>query len=310
MIAEVLACGGLARDSLFRVAQLPLPGGGTHILEAATCGGGVEANLAVSLARLGRRVGLISRVGADAPGGELLAELQAEGVEVSGVRMDPGTETDYCLILVDAHGERVMACRPGALRGLRLEAADLHRLRSTRVVCFSGYLPRELQLELALGLEGPLLAYDLPDSFSDLRARGLQPADLQRIVGRLALLVMNERGLEGLGGWGRVVELARAQPTLRLAVTLGSRGSRLHHRGREAQIPALGAGVVDSTGAGDAYHAGLVDAWLLRGEEMEAAGLWAAAVAGLSCRALGARAGLPNPAEVQALLEASPPRSP
>jgi ribokinase/sulfofructose kinase len=64
-------------------------------------------------------------------------------------------------------------------------------------------------------------------------------------------------------------------------------------------VPAFDVDVVDATGAGDAFVAGLVDAWLLAGEPAAEAGRHAAAVAALNCTATGARGGLPDRAAVE-----------
>jgi len=68
MNKDVVCVGGTAVDRVYRLSNLPRPGSGAHIVEMAQMGGGVEANVAAALARLGARVGLVSRVGDDADG--------------------------------------------------------------------------------------------------------------------------------------------------------------------------------------------------------------------------------------------------
>jgi sugar/nucleoside kinase (ribokinase family) len=88
-----------------------------------------------------------------------------------------------------------------------------------------------------------------------------------------------------------------------VAVTLGDEGSLARCGGREIRTRAFPVACVDTTGAGDAFRGGFA-AGVLRAPDgdIEDALLYANAVAALNCRGLGARGGLPTPAEVDALL--------
>jgi ribokinase/sulfofructose kinase len=68
-------------------------------------------------------------------------------------------------------------------------------------------------------------------------------------------------------------------------------------------VPAFDVDVVDETGAGDAYVAGLIDAWLLGDRDPTAAGRFAAATAALACTAVGARGDQPTAERVEAFLD-------
>jgi sugar/nucleoside kinase (ribokinase family) len=100
--------------------------------------------------------------------------------------------------------------------------------------------------------------------------------------------------------------MAREYDARLVCVTLGAEGSLARCGGREIRTPALHVDSVDSTGAGDAFRGGFAAGCLRApGGEIEDALLYANAVAGLNCRALGARGGMPTAAEVEgALLEA------
>ena len=86
--------------------------------------------------------------------------------------------------------------------------------------------------------------------------------------------------------------------------TLGEAGSRAFANGREIRTPAFAVPVVDSTGAGDAFRGGFAASWLRLGPqaELETILVYASAIAGLNCRAVGAQAGLPTWPEVEQLV--------
>jgi sugar/nucleoside kinase (ribokinase family) len=87
-------------------------------------------------------------------------------------------------------------------------------------------------------------------------------------------------------------------------MTLGARGALLYHDGVFLESPAfeVPGGCRDTTGAGDAFHSGLLFG-LLTGEEIEASMRLANATAALKCRSLGARTSLPTRAELMSFAE-------
>jgi sugar/nucleoside kinase (ribokinase family) len=88
-----------------------------------------------------------------------------------------------------------------------------------------------------------------------------------------------------------------------VGMTLGEQGAVLYHEGRfveQSAFPVPG-GCRDTTGAGDAFHAGFIYG-MLQGEEVEACLTLGCAVAALKCRALGARTSLPSVQELNGLL--------
>lgn len=95
----------------------------------------------------------------------------------------------------------------------------------------------------------------------------------------------------------------RALGVTRGAITRGREGALLFDRDGDVSVPAFEVDVTDTTGAGDAFTAGLIDAWLLAGDSMETAGRFAGAVAALNCTTDGARGGLPTRDEVREFLD-------
>lgn len=108
-----IACVGIAvQDRLYYVETLP-DGGGKYVArDYKEIGGGPAATAAVAAARLGASVDFIGRLGDDAAGKTLLAELEQEGVNVSLTRVYSHARSSQSAILVDRQGERIIINHP------------------------------------------------------------------------------------------------------------------------------------------------------------------------------------------------------
>ena len=255
------------------------------------------ATAVLALARLGLRVGYAGAVGGDPEAEAALAPLCAAGVDVSGVKRVRGGRTRRALIRIDrATGEREVI--PERDPGVALHADDV---------------------DAALVASARVLLVDAEDIPASLRAarlahpqRGAVVLDADRVApGVDALLAQVDfpivsRAFAETYGSGSVREGLRAvaQRARRLAVvTLGPEGSvaRARDGEREVSTPAFAVEARDTTGAGDAFHAGFAFG-LLEGLPLGAVLRVAHAVAALNCRGLGAQAGLPDRSALEAFL--------
>jgi sugar/nucleoside kinase (ribokinase family) len=100
-----------------------------------------------------------------------------------------------------------------------------------------------------------------------------------------------------------LVEMKARYGCALVGMTMGKRGAVLYCEGQFIEAPAyeVPGGCRDTTGAGDAFHAGFLYG-LLRGEEIDTSMRLANATAALKCRDLGARTALPNAAELDQFL--------
>ena len=275
---DVVCVGGAAVDRVYRLSNMPQPGGGAHIVEQAQVGGGVEANVAAALARLGVRAGLVSRVGDDAEGDWLRDDLRTCGVDLARVVTVPGGCTDYCLAWVVPDGERMLACDNPSLRGMQLDDEDRAYLTRARVLFLSGFVPLPLIYEtLALAHEAGLaVAFDLPDSFDDLAARGLSRAGFWRLLPQIDLLMLNDLSLSSLielpGAEAAFEAFRQRSPGTCVAMSMGARGAWLGRGQQQERVDAFAVRALDTTGAGDAFHAGLIYGLLLQDWPLPRAG--------------------------------------
>ena len=106
MSARLICLGMCAQDAIYHT----IPVVPTKVLATnySECGGGMAANADVAAARLGANVAYWGRVGDDALGARIIAELASEGVRVDHVRRVRGRTSPSAAILVDARGERLI----------------------------------------------------------------------------------------------------------------------------------------------------------------------------------------------------------
>ncbi|MHB1131805.1 MAG: ribokinase [Chloroflexota bacterium] len=298
----VAVVGSANMDLTGVAARLPAAGEtvlGSHFLTGV---GGKGANQAVACARLGVPTRFIGRVGDDGFGRQIAAALRDEGVDVAALVADERRPTGVALIMVGASGENSILVAPGA--NMALSAADVATALADTA---TGIVLAQLEVPLPAVRQAAECA----------RREGTQvvlnPAPAQELLPQLLALVdvitPNERELAGLCGMAIADEDDIRQAARQLldrgpravVVTLGSAGCLVVSERLERLLPAPRVRVVDTTGAGDAFSGGLAVA-LLAGYPLVAAATYANATGALATTELGAQAGLPTRAAVEALL--------
>ena len=305
-----IACVGVASwDRLLAVGGYPATGEQAIVREEVSAPGGTTTNTAVALARLGARVCVATVVGNDAEGVAIRDALAAEGIDIAGVAIRPGQRTDLATIVVsDEPRDRTIYWHQGAqlVRGDRLDVEGLFGHDVVVLDVVDAPLRRFL-LDLPAHtvprarLLGPLnyLANpELPDAF-DLALRH----DVV-VGGERDLLTVT--GTWTLGDATAALQHRMRGANLRAAVvTRGSAGCRVVTRDKTWQLPAFSVPVVDPTGAGDAFTAGVAYGLALRWD-WPRIGRFANAMGALAIRQLGAETSLPRLAEVEELLDSAP----
>ena len=249
-MATIAVIGSIACDE---VVQLPLrlaPGAHQNGVRGGGRLGGGGANTAVALAAAGHRVVLLSSVGRDADGERLLAELERAGVDVSGVAHCP-SPTTRSLILLDPDGERtvinVARCEEDAPPARLLDiAAEAVYVRSRRAD-LAPLLARKAAECLVVAHVPPVVPGSRPAHIVVCSASDLAPVEVRAPLA-MGAAVAGER--------------------LRWVVmTEGPAGARAFSTTQELAVAADRVATIDTTGAGDAFAAGLVHA-LVAGRSM------------------------------------------
>ena len=296
MQGSVAVVGSLNLDLVIRVAELPGPGETVSGGDLFRNPGGKGANQAVAAARLGRRVAMVGCVGDDQAGHELLASLEAAGVDGSGVRVVEGVPSGTACITVSEDGENQIVVSPGANARLTPDdVAAAAAVRSAAVTLLQLEVPLETVAAAARAAGGRVVLNPAP-------VRAL-PAEL---LGRIDVLVPNRIELARLAGGPvprtveQAAELAGRLGGRAVVVTLGADGALVVEDGRAGHVPAVPVRPVDTTAAGDAFCGGLADA-LAGGAGLQEAARRAVRVAAAACLRPGAQASLPTPAELATL---------
>jgi sulfofructose kinase len=295
---DVLGIGECSLDEVALVDAAVKPGGKLRMRGRQRLAGGQIASALLGCARLGRSTALVSSVGDDAEAELALAPLRDAGVDLSRVRRVPGAATRSAWIWVDAaSGERTVLWQRDErliLDSEEISGEDVARARLLLLDATDVALSQHAaDLSRALGRPCVVDA-DAPE------------AGIERLLASASHPVIPETLAIALFGSAESAtrELARAGAELPV-VTRGRDGAVAWLEGEVATSPAFAIAAIDTTGAGDAFHAGIAHGLLggLGGRDLLR---MAHAVAACACRARGAQAGLPRPAELAAFLASAP----
>ena len=254
----IVVAGDVMADVVVALAG-PVAHGSDTPARIAHRGGGAAANLAVWLARADAPVHLVGRVGDDAAGRGVAEELAAAGV-AGALQVDPALATGTCVVLVEPGGERSMLPDAGAnaaLAAVPLPAGATHLHVAGYALLHPGSRPAALALLAAAREAGLPVSVD-PSSAAPL-ARAT--AVLEWVAG-VTLLLPNRAEAAVLAGTddpesAACTLTAHAQEVV---VKLGAEGALWTDGEAVARVPAPPVAAADSTGAGDAFAAGLLAA--------------------------------------------------
>ncbi|MDW3217314.1 MAG: ribokinase [Acidimicrobiales bacterium] len=298
MTPEITVVGSANLDLVVEVEYVPQVGETVLGGDLARIPGGKGANQAVAAARLGRRVAMVGRLGADSAGNMLRAALEAHDIDTTSLLTTRDTPNGVAMIAVAADGDNSIVVSPGA--NGRVTAADVET---------AGALVRDASVVL-LQLEIPLPAVEAAARAASGRVI-LNPAPAVELPASLLehvnVLVPNQTELAILSGHDGPVdasiatELARRLPMEEVVVTLGAEGAMVVTPDDAVHVPAPQVTPVDTTGAGDAFCAALADG-LVRSLSLVDATAWAVQVGAVTTLRQGAQPSLPTPTEVRQLL--------
>lgn len=293
MTFDVVCVGILVADVVARpVEALPQSGSLERIDAVELHTGGCAINTATALTRLGASTAVVGKVGRDAFGRFLVEALDERGVASAGVVTDETAPTSATVALVSADGERTFLHVPGANATLHADELDPAFVLSARCLHIGGALVLD-------ALDGEPCAALLAEA----RRRGLLTSvdtvwdatgRWDRILPSLthtdvfmaslaeATAITGEPDPAAAAAW-----LQRAGAR-HVVVKLGADGCYVTGAGH---VPPVAVTAVDSTGAGDAFAAGLLYG-LLEGWPLERSARLANAAGALATTAVGASAGV------------------
>ena len=301
---------------------------GVSLIEAESfrkAAGGAPANVSVGLARLGARALFIGKVGDDPFGRFIQKTLDDSGVDTSGMVFSPDTRTGLAFVSLTAEGERDfvffrnpsadMTFRPEEVRADLFPQASVFHYGSITLIDEPARAATFHALDLARQA-GALISYDPNLRLNLWPSAEAARRGMQEGMAHARIVKTSEEELEFLTG---LSDQARAARTLLdggaelVAVTAGARGCRYFTARAEGGLPGFVVPVVDTTGAGDGFVAGmlvgLLPAWRqgrhpgdLPAAELDPLFRYANAVGALATTTHGAIPALPTADRVAAFL--------
>jgi adenosine kinase len=261
-----LICGSLAFDTITtfpgRFAQQILPDQ-VHILNVSFLvptlrreWGGCAGNIAYTLKLLGGEPVILAALGSD--GDEYLARLRGLGIDTSSILVERDHHTAQCMIITDQDNNQITAFHPGAM-----SVAHLARVPA-----------RQARADLTIGIIAPDGREAMGDHARQMHAQGIpfvfdpgqqlpqfDGAEHREILCMARWVAVND--YEGRMLCERTGE-SLADSSMRenidgIVVTLAGEGCEIWRRGQRQRVPGLPAAeIVDPTGCGDAFRAGLL----------------------------------------------------
>ena len=283
---QIAGAGVCCLDYIFYAPQIPW-GETAQVVESRVQGGGLVGTALVACARLGASCLLFSFLSHDEVGVQIASELAAEGIKLEGVAGIPLGMSPYSFIHVNHRsGERTIFHQPAS--GLeRTVLPDLDSITDCDVLLVDDYYP-----ELALAAARRARRCGIP-VVADLT---MMPKKNLELLREISVLIAPRSFAAQIGQGDDLSAALRAIHRLgpeTAMVTLGKKGYLYSSSECQGRGKAFKVEVVDTTGAGDAFH-GAFAFGLAHGWEIGRCAEFASAVAAIKCTKPGGRTGLPT----------------
>ncbi len=306
-MSQIVCIGICTVDAIARtIAEYPSPGGLQLFDDLTIATGGNAVNCSIALAKMGVPCDLIVKVGDDMLGEFVLAEARRHNIDTSGViRLPGGTSTPFTFVCVRADGQRSFFHTMGTNATLRLEEIDMGIVSRAKFCFVTGTM-------VMTALDGPptaeLLrrsraagAVTLLDTVYVDSARNWRQV-IEPCLPHLDYFIPSEPEAAAITGQtdaARMADALQAKGCRNAVIKLGAAGAFWRDRdGNQGRCPAFAVPkVVDTTGAGDCWSAGLL-VGLVRGEPLPQAADLGNATAAFGIQAPGASTGIRPLAEI------------
>ncbi|MFZ0797162.1 MAG: ribokinase [Terriglobales bacterium] len=299
-IPRITVVGSYATGLTLKVKRLPYTGETVLASGYRVHYGGKGSNQAVGCARLGAEVAFVAKIGADAFGEMALRLYRQEGIDAAFVHQTAEHPTGMAFIFVEAErGNNCIALDPGANDFLSpLDVAQCDAALKTSAVLLT-------QLEIPVASAAAALFRGRANGATTI----LNPAPVRpfppSVLPLVDVLTPNQTDAKVLTGRSpdagvEPEEVARdliRAGVRQVVMTLGEKGALIVTASSAMHVPAMSMPAVDTTGAGDAFNAGLATA-LACGESLESAVEFAVVTGGLAVTREGVIPSLPRRKEV------------
>ncbi len=298
-IFDVVGLGLNSVDLLCELNTFPAFNSKSEASSIAYQGGGQVATAMVALSRLGLNVSYIGSIGDDKFGEFSIESLRSEGVNVENVTIQSGLSSQFAIVLVQSQGKeesrggRTIIWKRDTF--ISPENIDPELIASSKYLHIDGHnIDAEiLACEIAKS-EGTLISFDAERVFPRI----------ERLIEKTDFLISSENFPEQFTGEKNPFESLKRifsfGPKL-VGMTLGYKGVLAFDGSTFYEIESFPVNVVDTTGAGDAFHAGFLYGQI-KNFSIEKSLQYGNAVAAINCTKLGGRSALPSSDEVSNFL--------
>jgi len=299
-LIDVVTVGHVLLDIRFLVNRFVGPDEEGVILKETRGVGGSAANVAIGVRRLGFKSAIIAKVGFDPFGRIAVEELMKEGVDLSGLRVGFGA-TGFSIVIIDKQGRIIIYGFKGSSEELTPQEVDLNIIKNSRLVHIAS-------LRLDTSVRVAKIANELGKTVSWDPGRVLSMTGLERlkeIIRYTDIVLANEEEVGAMTGendYRVAAKILRSLGPRLVIVKRGSKGVYVDSHEGCFNMPSLKPPkIIDTTGAGDAFAAGLITAFF-RGYSVKEAVRYAIATATLKISRLGSHE-IPTHSEVISFLQ-------
>ncbi len=292
---DIVGIGVCTVDHIMTVPRMPGDNVNMRAGSYVRQPGGLASCALAAAARLGARCKIIAQVGADEDGQYIRQQLQHEGIDTSLLLTRPGSESHVSLILVNERsGERSIMTRLPTGQAVRPDELQRNDITGARVLFVDNINEATLQAAKWAREAGMRVVLDPARPYAEIKPL-LQVVDVPIVPEAWARAWLPDQPPSAVSQ-----RLCQEGAAIAI-VTLGERGAVASWGSETRAFPAYAVDVVDTTGAGDAYHGAFLYA-LLQDWDLPRMAQFAAAVGALNCRALGGRKSLPTLPETETFL--------
>lgn len=294
-IVDLVGVGLNATDMLIPLPQYPAPGSKIEFRAASVLPGGQVASTVMACQTWGLRTRYVGKLGEDDAARLHRAEFARTGVEARIITV-AGCPSQQAVILVDRHGERTVLWRRDQQLSLRPEELDREWIVNARALHVDGYDTAAATLASSWArMAGIPVIADLDDVYAGVEGL-LENIDYAIVSRNVPARLVDEDDLEKA-----LPLMQRRYGCVLTAATLGEDGVLAWDGQQFHYAPAFQVEAVDTTGAGDTFHAGFIYG-LLQGWDLARTLDFACAAAALNCMGVGARGGIQPVHDIEKLM--------
>ncbi len=290
---DVLCVGHACYDLVFSVDTHPQSDEKIFANHLAACGGGPAANAAIAVSRLGLKSAFAGYLGYDLYGDTHLQEFLAEQVDTS-LLIRGDSPTPLSTVIVKPDGKRALINFKGDTKTLVVGDLDIHKV-STKVILFDGHEP-------AISLQ--LIKFAKEQGIVTVLDAGSLHEGTSMLWNQVDYLVASEKFALQFASSSESALAILSEQSPAVVITLGEKGLIWQNQFSTGMLPAYTVSAIDTTGAGDSFHAAFAAA-ISQHYSWNETLQYASAAGSLCCTKLGARTGLPRADEIAAFINAN-----